>query len=96
MPDIDRRERFYDRGRVRTMHIETDGAIVNITVGLYDNEGRKVTRVDVLPDDESRGGDAEGYIWRQDGQRVIRAREPGMRPFEGEDLAGNPISPGDV
>jgi hypothetical protein len=56
----------------KLLHIETDGAIVNINVGLTDDQGRHVTRVDVLPDDERRGGDGEGQIWRQDGPRLIR------------------------
>jgi hypothetical protein len=61
--------------RDNTLHIETDGCIVNIRVGLHDTEGRKVTRVDVSPEDESRGGDADGRIWRQDGARIIRLHE---------------------
>lgn len=67
---------FYANGGPRkTLHIETDGCIVNIDVGLTDAEGRQVTRVSVLPEDESRGGDADGRIWRQDGPRVIRLHE---------------------
>lgn len=38
------------------LHVETDGCIVNITVGLRNLEGCQVTRIDVLPDDEVRGG----------------------------------------
>lgn len=52
------------------LHIETDGCIVNIHVGLTDGEGRRVTRVDVLPEDESHP-DAAGDIWHQVGPRVI-------------------------
>jgi hypothetical protein len=37
------------------LHIETDGCIVNIRVGLADADGRPVTRVDILPDDKLRG-----------------------------------------
>lgn len=68
---------FY-AGRNRSddlLHVETDGCIVNIRVGLTDNEGRQVTNVTVLPDDETRGGDGEGRIWRQDGARIIRLHE---------------------
>jgi len=32
------------------LHIETDGCIVNIRVGLTDNEGRKVTSIEILKD----------------------------------------------
>lgn len=45
------------------LHIETDGAVVNIRVGLHDSDGRKVTSIEVLPDDEHRGGDGEGRVW---------------------------------
>ncbi len=79
MPEITRRIDYYSRGRgpkVRTLHIETEGAIVNVTVGLTDSEGRAVPRVDGLPDDETRGGDGEGRIWHQDGARIIRQHLP--------------------
>jgi len=79
MAAVDRRAEFYAGNRgPRTFHIETDGCIVNITVGLRADDGREVTRVDVLPDDETRGGDAEGRCWRQaDGDaRVIRDPDP--------------------
>jgi hypothetical protein len=45
------------------LHIETDGCVVNIHVGLTDNDGNALTRVDVLPDTEDRGGDGEGRVW---------------------------------
>lgn len=77
---------FYaDRNRSgNLLHIETDGCIVNIRVGLRDMAGRPVTRVDVSPEDETRSPDMDGYYWRiaTDGapgvSRVIRDPEPGM------------------
>jgi hypothetical protein len=57
------------------LHIETDGCTINIRVGLMDREGREVTSVMVSPDDETRGGDGSGRIWRQDGSRIIRLHE---------------------
>lgn len=45
------------------LHIETDGCVVNIHVGLTTSEGRAVTRIDVLPDGKNRGGDNEGRTW---------------------------------
>ncbi len=78
MPEITKRATFYAHKRSpkpRTFHIEIDGAVVNITVGLTDNEGRLVSRVDVSPDDESRGGDEGGRVWHQDGPRIIRQHE---------------------
>ena len=35
--------------------IEVEGAIVNITTGLKDIQGRKVTSVEILPDDHYSG-----------------------------------------
>jgi hypothetical protein len=56
---------FYAKGNRSgdVMHIETDGCVVNITVGLHDEQGRAITRVDVTPDGENRGGDGEGNVW---------------------------------
>lgn len=73
--------RHYSTARDKMLHIETEGCIVNIQVGLTDNEGRAVTSVTILPDDESRGGDGEQRIWRVDERpgilhaRVIREPE---------------------
>lgn len=36
--------------RDNLLHIETEGGIVNIRVGLTDRQGRKVTSVEILPD----------------------------------------------
>lgn len=67
------------------LHIETDGCIVNIRVGLTDAQGRKVTAVTILPEDESRGGDGEGRIWHLvDGVRVVQ--QPNDEP-DADDLA---------
>jgi hypothetical protein len=48
------------------LHIEIPGAVVNIYVNLRDRDGREVNRVDIIPDDESRGGDASGHVWDVD------------------------------
>lgn len=86
MSDISESAMFYagKSGKTKTFHIETDGAIVNITVGLADREGHLITRVDVTPDDASRGGDGNGRMWvRPEGDaRIIRLHDwekaPGM------------------
>lgn len=66
---------FY-AGRNRSdnlLHIETDGGIINVRVGLTDAEGRAVTSVTISPDDESRGGDGKGRMWHLvDGFRLVR------------------------
>ncbi len=63
------------QARDNLLHIETDGCIVNIRVGLSDSEGRRVTSVEIIPEDESRSPDADGRFWELDGarnNRVIR------------------------
>lgn len=42
-----------------TLHIETEGCIVNIHIGLTDMKGRKTVNVSVLPD---RGSGEEWHI----------------------------------
>jgi hypothetical protein len=66
-------------GRPHLLHVEAPGCIVNIHVGLTDRHGRAVTAVFVLPDDETRGGDQNGRIWRAHsgatgGVRVVRLK----------------------
>jgi hypothetical protein len=57
--------RFYRpaTGERRTLHIETTGAVIDITVGLTDKAGQPTTRIDITPDGELRGGDAQGRVW---------------------------------
>ena len=53
--------------RDRLLHIETDGCIVNIRVGLHDAAGQAVTSIEILPNTSEH--------WKIDGHmnnRVIR------------------------
>lgn len=91
MTQIARRARFYaarTRRKPKIFHIETDGAIINITVGLTEADtGRYVTYVEVLPDGKNRGGDHEGYVWFDNGDgRIIRA----LRGCECHEREDNP------
>jgi hypothetical protein len=55
-------------------HIEVEGCIVNITTGLHDRNGRKVTSIEILPDDHYSGEP----IWRLRGtinNRVIQLKK---------------------
>lgn len=45
------------------LHIETDGGIVNIRVGLTDAHGRAVTSVEIIRDNYAE----EGGVWDLDG-----------------------------
>lgn len=68
------------KARDPLLHVEADGVLVNIHVGLTDSDGHHVTHVAVSPDDETRGGDADGYIWYQDGARIIRLEKGEICP----------------
>lgn len=51
------------------LHIEAEGCIVNVEVGLTDAQGRRVTRVEVIPDHQA-GGE-----WDADGLTAARVIE---------------------
>jgi hypothetical protein len=67
-----RRISFTKRNRSDdVLHIETEGCIVNIRIGLEDTEGREVTSVEILPDETTdEKWEVEGYI----NNRVIKVR----------------------
>ena len=52
------------------LHIEAEGCIVNIHVGLTDALGCSVTRVSIIPDRYA------GEEWTVDGPQEIRVRGP--------------------
>lgn len=52
--------------RDKLLHVEAEGCIVNIHVGLQDSEGRAVTAVEIIPDEYS------GEEWDLDGARNSR------------------------
>lgn len=89
-----RRESFYasTNRSGNLLHIETDGCVVNIHVGLIDADGHEVTRVDVLPDDERRSPDEDGRYWHTedvggnqlDGMVARVVRQPRSRFSVGE------------
>lgn len=59
--------------RKRLLHIEAEGCIVNIRVGLTDADGRPVTSVEVLADQYS------GDRWSLDGDDATSRRATGIR-----------------
>jgi len=58
-------------GGVVLKHIEVDGCVVNIRTGLHDNKGRRVTSVEIIPDDRFAGE----RVWRLYGTRNNRVVE---------------------
>lgn len=62
----------------RTLQVVFEGGMVWIETGLADAEARRVSRVEIAADDDSRGGDGRGGIWdlSEDGRRIIRRDSP--------------------
>jgi hypothetical protein len=62
----------FKTARIKLLHIETEGAIVNIQVGLHDHEGNEVTSIEIRPDKYS------GDMWELEPEihniRVIRRK----------------------
>lgn len=59
----------------KLLHILTEGAIINITVGLTDSKGRAVTSVEIIPDNG----------WIVDGSRIIQERMAGTALAQADD-----------
>ena len=60
--------------RAKLKHIEVAGCIVNIRTGLQDRTGRKVTSIEILPDDHYAGE----RIWKLRGcfnNRVVQLKK---------------------
>ncbi len=45
-----KRIRHTNRARDNLLHIEAEGCVINVRVGLTDNWSRKVTSIEILPD----------------------------------------------
>lgn len=74
--------------RDKLLHVEAEGCIVNIQVGLHDDAGRKVTRVDIIPD---------GYVgeeWHADGLTSVRVIEGKAEPIRSYTVDNVPIQRG--
>jgi len=56
---------------MKLKHIEVEGCIVNIRTGLKDLKGRKVTSIEIIPDDRFAGE----KVWRLRGCRNNRVVE---------------------
>jgi hypothetical protein len=41
------------RSKDDVLHIETEGGIINVHVGLHDDKGRDITAIEILPDQYS-------------------------------------------
>jgi len=67
-------------GPDKLLHVEADGCVVHITVGLHDTTGRRYTSVEVtpaLPDDE-------GLVWQVEGSTAMLVRCRGPQVLRGD------------
>ena len=58
----------------RTLHIETELGIINITIGLYDTKGRRVESIEVLPSSGEKKIIRRGYA----NTRLIELKTKGV------------------
>ena len=80
-----KRIEFSNRNRSgNLLHIEIPGAVVNIRVNLRDNDGREVNHIEIIPDDEKRGGDGQGRVWDVDSNWNGTATRLIRRPHHAE------------
>ncbi len=63
MPDTMKSIHLSSSGRgTRTLHVEADGCIVNIQVGLHDADGNRVTHISVNASGNRYAGDPEWWV----------------------------------
>ncbi len=58
---------------VKVKHIEVEGCIVNIRAGLKDWKGRKVTSIEIIPDDHCIG-ERKWKLYGTHNNRVIQLK----------------------
>lgn len=54
----------------KCLHVEAEGCIVNIRQGLYDKKGRRVTNVEIIPDEYA--GERLWRLWGSRNNRIIQ------------------------
>jgi hypothetical protein len=61
-------------GNDKLLHVEADGCVIHITVGLHDTSGERYTSVEVTP----AHPDGNGDIWVAEGatSMLVRCRGP--------------------
>lgn len=69
------------RSKDDLLHIETEGGIINVRVGLSDSKGRPITSIEILPDRQL--GDEWKFADKRKAQamniRLTPARQPRTR-----------------
>ena len=55
-------------------HIEAEGAVINIREGLSDRRGRRVTSIEILPDDHYSGERKWKVVPKVSNVRVVQTQ----------------------
>jgi hypothetical protein len=64
----------------KLLHIETEGCVVNVTIGLHDMAGRRFTSVEVVSEEP----DADGAVWTVQGAGTVIVRREGRQVLAGD------------
>ncbi|HEY1972692.1 MAG TPA: hypothetical protein VGH89_32420 [Pseudonocardia sp.] len=67
-------------GTHKLLHIETEGCVVNVTIGLHDLSGGRFTSVEVIPSEP----DDEGAVWALSGPSTVVVRRLGAQRLAGD------------
>jgi hypothetical protein len=64
----------------KLLHIETEGCVVNVTIGLHDMSGRRFTAVEVVSEEP----DGDGSVWSVSGSGTVIVRRVGHQVLAGD------------
>jgi hypothetical protein len=70
----------------KLLHVETEGCVVNITIGVHDVHGRRFTAVEVVSEEP----DADGAVWEVQGPGTVIVRCEGRQVLTGDARADPP------
>jgi len=61
----------FNTARDKLLHIETEGGIINIRVGLQNTEGQEVTSIEILADESDGWKNFDGTV----NNRIIKIKK---------------------
>lgn len=67
-------------GAHKLLHIEADGCVVNVTIGLHDLAGGRFTSVEVVPSEP----DDDRNLWSLEGPGTVVVRRVGEQVLAGD------------
>lgn len=64
----------------KLLHLETEGCVVNVTIGVHDQAGHRITSIEVVPAEP----DDDGAVWQLRGPSTIVVRRIGQPGLDRE------------